>query len=293
MGSRSSLMLQAKSIANTSGSAATRGDRMTHLTRFAEMLNEKFQLKNFDQVKMKHIETYIQERSAQVGVGTCQNEMSAIRHAMREVGKYSMLAEERLSNKSLGISGRDRTGTHVYSQDRYQAALEAARERDVGYAAVLQLERELGLRAEEAVRAAESVQRWERLIDQARDDERVKINVVLGTKGGKEREVFVHSAEAKDAIREAAEIVRERGVLIDKPSLREAMDYIHNEARAVGLEGEHSMHSLRYGYAQEALRSYADAGYSEREALARVSLELGHGDGRGRYIRSVYAQVGD
>lgn len=32
------------------------------------------------------------------------------------------------------------------------------------------------------------------------------------------------------------------------------------------------------------------AGFGEREARAATSLDLGHGDGRGRYIASLYAR---
>jgi hypothetical protein len=45
---------------------------------------------------------------------------------------------------------------------------------------------------------------------------------------------------------------------------------------------------LRYAFAQEQYRNYRKAGFSNREALALLSKDLGHGDGRGRYVKSVY-----
>lgn len=35
---------------------------------------------------------------------------------------------------------------------------------------------------------------------------------------------------------------------------------------------------------------YARDGYSEKEAYALVSMSLGHGDGRGRYVKAVYCR---
>lgn len=55
------------------------------------------------------------------------------------------------------------------------------------------------------------------------------------------------------------------------PDLKSAMDYWHNHLGDAGLTGEYSPHSLRYAW-----------------ALAVTSTDLGHGDGRGKYIEQVY-----
>jgi hypothetical protein len=49
-------------------------------------------------------------------------------------------------------------------------------------------------------------------------------------------------------------------------------------------------HAARYAFAQERTGAYQAEGLSEREALAATSLDLGHGDGRGHYVASVYAR---
>lgn len=41
------------------------------------------------------------------------------------------------------------------------------------------------------------------------------------------------------------------------------------------------------------MQAYRNEGYSEREARVATSLDLGHGDGRGRYVASVYAMDPD
>ncbi|MGH8040453.1 MAG: hypothetical protein ACREPN_00220 [Rudaea sp.] len=47
-------------------------------------------------------------------------------------------------------------------------------------------------------------------------------------------------------------------------------------------------HALRYAFAHDQYRRYRAEGFSNREALAALSKDLGHGDGRGRWVKSVY-----
>ena len=47
-------------------------------------------------------------------------------------------------------------------------------------------------------------------------------------------------------------------------------------------------HSLRYAFAQDQYRRYRAEGFSNREALAALSKDLGHGDSRGRWVKMVY-----
>ncbi|MFP5626719.1 Arm DNA-binding domain-containing protein [Salmonella sp. 741265116_PST] len=41
---------------------------------------------------------------------------------------------------------------------------------------------------------------------------------------------------------------------------------------------------------EASLRYYLAQGLSRKEALAMVAMDLGHGDGRGRYVAQVYSQ---
>ena len=49
-------------------------------------------------------------------------------------------------------------------------------------------------------------------------------------------------------------------------------------------------HSLRYAFARDQLAGYQAQGYSLDEARALTSMDLGHGDGRGRYVERVYSR---
>ncbi|MGU9645533.1 integrase domain-containing protein [Salmonella enterica subsp. houtenae serovar 16:z4,z23:-] len=118
------------------------------------------------------------------------------------------------------------------------------------------------------------------------------ITVVFGTKGGRPRETIILDVIAvKKALDTALAVAEDRnGRLIDKPDLKSAMKYWHSQASRIGLTGAYSPHSLRYAWAQEAIRHYLAQGFSEKEALALMAMDLGHGDGRGRYVAQVYGR---
>lgn len=59
-------------------------------------------------------------------------------------------------------------------------------------------------------------------------------------------------------------------------------------AKDAGLTGKYAPHSLRYAYSREATEWHLKNGLSRKEAEAMVSMDLGHGDGRGAYINSIY-----
>ncbi|HGC4794889.1 TPA: DNA-binding protein, partial [Escherichia coli] len=63
--------------------------------------------------------------------------------------------------------------------------------------------------------------------------------------------------------------------------------------RKAGLSGVKAPHSMRYHFSQEARQFYRKSGYGDKEIYARVSMDLGHGDGRGRYVKQVYFKGDD
>ena len=63
-------------------------------------------------------------------------------------------------------------------------------------------------------------------------------------------------------------------------------------ARA-GLVGEDSNHGLRRLFAHRQVVHYLQSGLSREEALARLSNDLGHGDGRGRWVENNYLRGGE
>ncbi|MEE3663694.1 integrase domain-containing protein [Brenneria sp. g21c3] len=281
---------QMKTLARQAGgSHKTVHDRMALAQRFCErLLAQNVQIRRVEQLKARHIENYVRERLEQgIKKRSLQNEMAALRCLLKQAGRDRLATSERLSNKSLGLSGASRNGTRqAITAEHYRQALETAREKNTGMAAALELSRLMGLRSQEAVQCAQSLRTWKQALERGE----TRLTVVFGTKGGRPRETVILDAGAvRKALENALAVAESRnGKLIDRPDLKTAMKYWHGQASRIGLTGAYSPHSLRYAWAQDAIRHYLAQGFSEKEALALTAMDLGHGDGRGRYVAQVY-----
>ena len=268
------------------GSFKTVSDRARIASRFAEsMLKLNIQIRDISNIKTNHVELYIKNRQSE----------NISKRAMFSTAGRTKLADpnhERLSNSALGLSGASRDGSKIaISDERYHAALAQVRDKDEGVAAAMQLARYLGLRTEETVQSAKSLKTWRQALNKG--DERIRI--VFGTKGGRPRDTTVVDRETViRAVNEAIKYVdKHNGKLIDKPNLHSAIDRYRNTLKEAGLTGKESPHSLRYAYSREATEYHMNKGLSRKEAEAMVSMDLGHGDGRGHYVARVYNRVGD
>ncbi|RLM24714.1 DNA-binding protein [Brenneria alni] len=276
------------------GSHKTVHDRIRLAQRFCErLLGQNVQIRRVEQLKARHIENYIRGRQEQgITKRSLQNEMAAIRCLLKQAGRDRLAASERLSNKSLGLSGASRNGTRrAITAEYYRQVLEIARAKDAGMAAALELSKLIGLRSQEAVQCAQSLRTWK----QALERDETRLTIVFGTKGGRSRETIILDAGAvRKALENALAVAEQRnGRLIDRPDLKSSMKYWHGQASRIGLTGAYSPHSLRYAWAQDAIRHYLAHGFSEKEALALTAMDLGHGDGRGRYVAQVYGRRGE
>ncbi|ELC8117911.1 integrase domain-containing protein [Escherichia coli] len=276
------------------GSFKKLSDYSRIMHRFAETLARlNVQISSASQLKVRHIELYMNSRT-NVSKRTRENEMSAIRAVLRQVGKNKLAepSHPRLSNKALGISGESRKGTKtLITDERFRDILQRIEEKDKGIAAAVKLSRYLGLRNEEAIQSAKSLNTWKKALE--RGDE--KLRVIFGTKGGRERmTTVVDRNKVIDAVNYAIKYASEHdGRLIDRGNLKSAMNYYLNTLRRYGKMkgGDETPHSFRYSYAASAMKYHIMNGYSYHEALALTSIDLGHGDGRGRYIEHVYCQL--
>ncbi|MBW9610110.1 DNA-binding protein, partial [Escherichia coli] len=231
---------------------------------------------------------YIEERLEQdIGLRTLQNDMAALQAVLRQAGRRQVVEHPRLTNKALGVSGASRNGTRrAITPEHYQQVMEKARTEDAGLAAALEIARLMGLRSQEAVQSSQSLKTWLKAIERGEN----RLKVVFGTKGGRPRYTTVLDTGAVRKALEKSLLVADRhnGRLIDKPDLKMALESWHKQVIKVGLKGEFSPHSLRYAWAQDAIRHYLAQGFSEKESLALTATDLGHGDGRGRWVKQVY-----
>ena len=273
------------------GSFKTVDDRIHIVQRFSHHLRSlNIQIQRVEQIKVRHIECYIQARLAQeIGKRTLQNEMASLRGVLQQAGRKQVAEHERLTNKALGLAGASRNGTNrAITPEYYQQALEAAREKDAGLAATLELARLMGLRSQEAVQCCQSLKTWKQALERGE----TRLTVVFGTKGKRSRETVIQDAGAvKKALDNALSVAEQRdGRLIEQPNLQKAMNYWRGALAEAGLTGNYTPHSLRYAWAQDALRHHQAQGFSDKEVLALTSMDLGHGDGRGRYVVQVYGR---
>lgn len=270
------------------GSFKTVEAREAVASRLADFLQARnLQIRDLAHLKTRHVEEFAAARLASgIGQRTLQNELAAIRVMLRQVGRDKLAGQ--LDNRALGAAGASRAGTKTALPDDRLAALRAAvLARDEGVARVVDLQRALGLRAEEGVKGCKSLATWERQLAAGQP-----VRVVFGTKGGRPRDVRPADRErALVAIRAARELAgRQGGVLIARPDEKTAMARYRNVMSAAGFRGAEAGHSLRYAFARDQLAGYQAQGYSLDEARALTSMDLGHGDGRGRYVERVYSR---
>lgn len=267
------------------GAHLTMQARMSTAERFVDaMWSSGHKFPGVRSLGLRHLEKYVQAGlDAGKSTRTLQNEMSHLRAILSAAGRADFAQSVEISNRSLGLAGSSRAGTKVAATDaQYQAALESVGRVDQSVAVALKLERELGLRGAEAVRCSASLATWERSLAAGRP-----VRVITGTKGGRPRDATPANRErALEAVREARAIAKENNGRLFPGSLQEAMTRYRN---VMHRYSEIRGHQLRYSYAQDRVMSYLDAGFSRKESLALTSMDLGHGDGRGRYVERVYA----
>ncbi|HEY3589429.1 MAG TPA: integrase domain-containing protein [Buttiauxella sp.] len=276
------------------GSFKTVSDRMKIADRLADrLLKMNIQIRDIGNLKTHHIGLYIQSRlSENISKRTLQNEMAAIRAILRTAGKTFMAnpEHEKLSNAALGISGTSRDGTKVaIPDDVYNETLDKIRKVDAGAAIAMELSRHLGLRTEETMQSVKSLMTWQKVLQSDQE----KVRIVFGTKGGRPRDTTIIDRQTLlGVVNNAIRFIKNNnGKLIDKAGIHLAIERYRNIVREAGLVGKYAPHSLRYAYSRDAMKYHLEKGFTQKEAEALVSMDLGHGDGRGHYVTRVYNKV--
>jgi hypothetical protein len=277
------------------GAHLTQEARRTTFSTFAQAMREKgFGIESAQQIGGKHLQAFVECRLAQgVRSRTMSNEMSHVRAVLVHCGKEGLARNPAYSNKALGIGRGSRIGTKEPLSEAamrgFQEQMDRRGRSGIGH--VLELQRSLGLREAEAIRGGnpETLARWLRELHGGG-----YVRVIEGTKGGRARDVHpADLARARTAIERAQAILKSSGqrYLVTRADgsattgLKQALGIYRNVCHRTGIQS----HRARYAFTQERKQAYRNEGLSEREARAATSLDLGHGDGRGRYVASVYA----
>jgi len=274
----------------------TQESRSQTFRTFASVMRQTgFGIHSAAQIGGKHLQAYIGYRNESGIVSrTLAKEMGHLRAVLRHVGKEGLARNPAYSNRALGIAQGSRIGRKQPLSDDQIRAFQQRMERlgrpDAG--AILELQRALGLRAMEAIRAGQ----MDTLLRLQGELERQgRARLFDGTKGARPREVNpADVGRALAAVRRAIEILEASGRRyllacakgVETKELKQATKVYSGLCSRAGLQN----HAARYAFAQGRMQAYRDAGYSQREARIATSLDLGHGDGRGRYVASVYAR---
>lgn len=279
-----------------SGSHLTREARSGTFNSFARIMRELgYGIHAAPQIGGTHLQAFTQRRTSEgIGARTLAKELSHLRAVLRHVDKQGLAANASYSNRALGIGRGSRLGTKQPLSDEafraFQQRMDQLGRPNIG--ALLELQRSLGLREVEAVRGAyvQTLARWQRKLQ-----ERGAVRVIAGTKGGRRRDVRPACIErARAAVRHARMLLEASGrrYLLMRADgtattdLKQAIGVYRNVCYRAGIQS----HSARYAFAHERVQAYRDGGFSQREAWVATSLDLGHGDGRGRYVASIYAR---
>jgi hypothetical protein len=271
---------------NRDGSFATRADRERLLDLIANQLRDMgYRHMHATRLKAKHVAALVARWHAEkIAPGTFKNRMTALRWACEKTGKYHLMER---SNDAYQIPRRVYVSTTSKAWALDDTKLTAIT--DPYTAMSLRLQEAFGLRREESIK-----------IEPAAADQGDRIVLKASwTKGGRSREIPIHSTEQRTLL-DQAKLLAGRGSLI--PGHLRYIDQRNRFKAQCQKAGIRNVHGLRHHYVQtryQALTGWAcpaQGGPATKELSAEqraidkaarltLSAELGHGR---RVIVNVY-----
>lgn len=283
------LMSSLHQMGNKKGSHLTIDARKLTYEDFARaMFQKNYQIETTGQIRTKHLQIYAEVLlTRNLSPRTIDNKLGHLRTALRYAGKGAMLKEPAIINKALRGKGGSRVGSKTaMSNERYEYFKSRVQARNPGAALVMEMQRALGLRINEAVQGAcvDQLEAW------AIELKSNRVGIQRGAKTGRARVANIAVVERAQAAVDFALIAAKQngGFVLHAKNGKSAYDQLRNIYFDVGMKGKESSHSLRYAWSREQIQFYMDQGFSERQARKELSKDLGHGDGRARYVAMVY-----
>ena len=221
------------------GGFATRRDREYTLSLIADQLWEAgYKHLRVKELKGRHVNALVARWTAEeLNPGTIKNRMSVLRWWARKTGRNSVIDRE---NARYGIP------TRVYVNNESKAiqisTTELNKVRDFHVRMSLELQREFGLRREEAIK-----------FRPAYADKGDKIVLKSSwTKGGKPRAIPVRTEAQRELLAQLHQAVGQQSLI---PSGRRYVQQLHVYERETARVGLNRMHGLRHAYAQRRYRA--------------------------------------
>jgi hypothetical protein len=286
-------------IYNKKGGYGTRRNGQITFKRLDDF-TEKMGWKNVlpETITPKQVRLFLEFRSTIICKRGVQNEASHLRRAIsgsgRQIGKIKD-PNNNWSTQRLGVQKASRIGGKAamtldyYAQNKFKL--------DENIISLMELQENIGLRRQEAIMAGPSLCQWMKEIQKSIDRGTGAFLVIRdGCKGGKMRSCWIFPINLKPTLKcisSAFEIYKKHGNILQSKNLKSAKSLYESKLRKAGFFGSNSSHSLRRLFAQRQIVLYRESGLSEAEALARLANDLGHGDGRGRWVLNNYLLGGE
>jgi len=275
-------------------SFATRDRYRDSNRQFAAFLHDRFKVQNIRNISDKHVVEYVQQRQQEgKSAKTIKNDLAAIRYLHDQVSnpRYTLSDNKQLKEQhGLVLEKTPQiTGDRAWTESEYKGMkILALQSRNREAADVMTLARTMGLRIAEAVAARRS---------QAEAALRTGIYPVQGeAKNGKHRSVRL-SPEAREIFERRLQETPRGGRLfvpvgekthrvvnrlekflayhrhkIESQEGRQQRTDRRDEVTSKPL----TFHGLRYNYVQQQMNQEQERGFSEEQAAAIVSQEVGH-----------------
>jgi len=262
---------------NSDGSYATRADRERILTLVANQLHELGH-RNLQatSLKPKHVDALLNRwQSDGISTGSIKNRMSALRWWAEKIDKPNVIARK---NDAYGIAER----IHITNVSKAQTldADRLALVTDHHTAMSLRLQAAFGLRREESIKI---IPAWA----DAGDVLRLKES---WTKGGKYREVPIHTDAQRALLAEAKRLAGHCSLIPAELNYKNQLQRFKAQCAKAGI---HHVHGLRHQYAQDRYlaltgwKSPAAGGPNSKQLTPiqrrvdttvrqAISIELGH-----------------
>jgi integrase len=273
---------------NKEGAHATHRDRAVALKAMATELRKDFKLSKLENLKQKHVVHLVDKwKDEERSISTIKNRVAQLRWVAEKMGKQNMIPHK---NSDLGIDDR----RHDYNSDKAWTPTPEFKS-DLGETTSLHVDlmREFGMRFREAAtfRPNENIHRD-------------KIDVINGTKGGRDREVPITNDRQQELLNRVKEYVdsqRQECLMPQGMTFKKWEDSVRNEQAQQGMtkDGVGTPHGLRHAYAQQRYeeltgwKAPATQTRDERRLFRasmrpndkivevdirrRISAELGHG----------------
>lgn len=246
----------------------------------------------------KQLRIFLEFRATKICKRSVQNEASHLRRAIagsgRTIGKIKD-PNNNWSNQRLGVERATRVGGKAaMSLDFY---LQNKNKLDKSIISLMELQEHIGLRRQEAIMAGPSLAEWVKEIQKSIEHGiGAFLTIRDGCKGGKMRSCWIFPINLNTTLKcisSALDIYKSNGNIIQSINLKSAKKLYESKLRKVGFWGPNSSHSLRRLFAQRQIVLYRESGLCESAALIRLSNDLGHGDGRGRWVLNNYLLGGE